>query len=679
MKSLNIKTIGSVIVFSLFSAFVSAETITATSNQVSLSDIHFNPFINCHNTSPCPLIENLRQLPVNQWNTLLGNEAELKAKFSSINQQAKNSNINYVVLLGNFLETDFQKHYQQYASDKTQEGYQSFIKKVMEYLRDEIKQVMTERDVYVALGDKDSYRDDSQTVQPKQFYSDMAGVWSDLIKDVHQHKLMNQQLSLQGYYALDLVKANNLRLIVLNSSLFLMSSTSAANDAAAHVQLDWFQTELDKAKKHHQSVVIVLHDAIESKQTQYASRWNPEYAQRFKRQLQASNSTIQSIITSNEIDEHQIKQSRLINSDDTNQKKQLSSSGQTGNINLMTYNIACLPSKFGIQINGSFLRPNLERVEAITQVINQWNLNKSDITPHLIAFQEAFDSKVRSALKEKLTRYYPYNSGDMGEKLFNAGSGLLLFSQYPIVSLDFHAYTNMMAGEEWLANKGFITAKVKVNEGHYITVILTHLEAGGAIFKEEQSKYGTTSFRRGEQMGYIYKEILETANKAPTDKTFVMGDFNTRLNSERQQKSISTGLSNNGYHEGEIKYLGQFHLFNYLENITPNNFFEVRILPKQKGEGKSVDPALLQQAISLNKFTGSDMLSSDLTVNKNKGTPITRQQSEYNIIDGIFSSHDGVSGHLQTEVLSLNDYSTYPYSMSDHWAIIGRYQFTSPN
>jgi endonuclease/exonuclease/phosphatase family metal-dependent hydrolase len=358
----------------------------------------------------------------------------------------------------------------------------------------------------------------------------------------------------------------------------------------------------------------------------------------------------------------------------------ISSSGNE--IHFMTYNIASLPSVFGTQINGSFLKPNAERVNEITNVINQLNQYQDINTPNVIAFQETFDLGIRELLKQKLKTFYPYNSGESGQKFLNAGSGLMLFSQYPILEINFHAYKNMMAGEETLANKGFITAKLKYNDKYFVTVIITHLEAGGAIFKNEQSKIATTSARRGMQMSEIYSDIVTTANKAPQGyenliylRTFVMGDFNTTLNSERQQKAISTGLSENGFKEGQIKYPGQNALFTVLENTIPKNFIEVRALPTCKGKGKNVDYDLLKQATQENQYTGSTYIQDQLKQIKDKDVRPTRQQTEYRIIDGIFVTHDGVPGDLQTQIISLNEFSHYPHPMSDHLTLIGGFTF----
>jgi hypothetical protein len=351
-------------------------------------------------------------------------------------------------------------------------------------------------------------------------------------------------------------------------------------------------------------------------------------------------------------------------------------------IRFMTYNIGSMPIIFGKQLNEDVLRPNSERTEEIANIIQQWNRYPDINTPQIIAFEEAFDLKVRARLKEKLSSIYPYNSGDYGQKPLNAGSGLLLFSQYPILDISFHHYKNMMIGEETLANKGYIAAKLKYDDSHFFTVILTHLEAGGAIFYKEQSKDATTSVRRGEQMGEIAAEIFAIASTPPRGKenlkyikTFVMGDFNTSLDDERRQKSISTGLSNNGFEEGQVKYPGQFWLFSLVENTVPQNFLEVRVLPKHKGEGKQVSHELMKQAIQENKFTGTTFVSEELTEHKKNSTHPNRQQTENKIIDGVFVTHAGMDGDLQTNIVSLNEYTHYTNVLSDHLAICGRFTF----
>lgn len=356
-------------------------------------------------------------------------------------------------------------------------------------------------------------------------------------------------------------------------------------------------------------------------------------------------------------------------------------------INFMTYNIACMPSQFGLQMNGDILRPNLERAQNIANQVNQLNQNPGQVVPmpNVIAFEEAFDGNVRNLLLQQLSARYPYNSGHLGEKVLNAGSGLLLLSQYPILAMEFHPYTNIMVGDELLANKGFIMAKLKYSDKYFITVVLTHLGSGDAVNKEAQSEEATTSFRRGEQMARIYALIQTKASTAPAGyenlqylKTFVLGDFNQPLNNEREQKSISTGMSGNGYKTGQVKYPGQYWLFSILKNTVPANFADVRDMSTTQGQRKAVDSSLLQQAIQAHKFTGSTISVEDLKVNKNQGTPIKRETSEYNVIDGMFTSLDGAAGDLQSQLVSFNEFTSYQYQLSDHYTLMGQFNFVVP-
>lgn len=396
----------------------------------------------------------------------------------------------------------------------------------------------------------------------------------------------------------------------------------------------------------------------------------------------------------------------------------------TDRVEAVFFNIACLTIIGDHQINEKFLRPNSERVEKIAEVLIRWNEaftalpiakfvngligNSASIVvsylfsqvgeipppPDIVGFAEGFHKENRRYLIDKLTPYYPFNSGEAGEKPLNAGSGLLVFigKKYDPhkTTVEFTPYTNQMFGEEWLANKGWITAKcvdARADLHCFDTFIITHLAASGAINKQEQSKKGgTASARRGEEMGRIYIDLQTKGDAPPISdttlthrKSFVLGDFNAPLQSERQRNSISTGFSNNGYKQGQTKYPGQFFLFTLLENddklATPTNFREVRVLPTQKGR-KLIDPDLWKQAVAENKYTGSTIPVSSLTANKETGKAITRQDTEFNVIDGAFISKQGVAGHCESELISFNELynkltgkSDYPYSLSDHHAL----------
>ena len=484
------------------------------------------------------------------------------------------------------------------------------------------------------------------------------------------------------YHISDFKDQPTLRLITIDATLFNSSNAKTVGMQ----ELNWLHTQLESIRTNKQGAVLQIQDNnvknIQGKLTLNNNAWDHTCLTRFKNEIANYNQEIQAVITPVQSQEHQ-----ALMAVSNNKLAPIVANSAANTINFMTFNIGSLPTIFGIQIaNADFLRPNVERVTEIAKVLNQWNQTgnqgASHIVPNIIAFEESFDPDVRSYLKAQLAHYYPYNSGDIGQKFLNAGSGLLFFSQYPILEMTFHPYTNLMVGEETLANKGFITAKLKVDDSHFITVIATHLEAGGAIWKDQQEKDGTTSVRRGVQMGEIYNELQTVASTPPRGyenliylKSFVMGDFNATLNNEREQKSISTGLSDNGFKSGDIKYPGQYWLFTALHNTVPTNFIEVRQLPTTKGAGKTVDPVLLQQAIQQNLFTGSTLPDDLLKPNRANATALTRQGTEYKMIDGIFESHDGVNGDITTYITSLNESSPYRYSMSDHLATLGRFSY----
>lgn len=357
---------------------------------------------------------------------------------------------------------------------------------------------------------------------------------------------------------------------------------------------------------------------------------------------------------------------------------------QNCDINIFKMNIACLPSlpDLHIQINGKFLRPNHERATKLVDAIIDWNIksanpeSKGSSAPDIICFEEAWEASTRDLLRKKLKDYYPYETGTAGEGALG-GSGLIIFSKYRIVETQFKRFYNEMIGEETIpgVHKGRLGVKLQLHppcENNFITCIDTHTEAGGAIEKEKQSALGgTTSSRRGEQMGKIYEDIKTWATKPPpgTDlvhlKTFLTGDFNAPLNSERQRASITTGMSNNGYESG-IKYPGQNLLFSLMEPIFPNNFQETRRIPDVKGQKKPIVPELVEKAKRENAYTGSTIPVEVLIQNKEAKKPITRQDAEHNVIDGIFITKEGVKASMEYEILTLGDEEKGGFAISDH-------------
>lgn len=367
-------------------------------------------------------------------------------------------------------------------------------------------------------------------------------------------------------------------------------------------------------------------------------------------------------------------------------------------INIMTFNIACLP--FGGAIN-TFLRLNRTRTNLIIERIIQWNQNPgSDAAPDILCFQEAMAPDTRSLLKQKLSANknapYPYHTDNLGVELLR-GSGLYIFSKFPILESMFIQYNNQKVGEETLAIKGFIGVKLKVSDNQFITVFTTHLEADGAILGDkQQNKTGkTNSYERGEEMGIIAKNFKTWGIYPPKNypsmqhcKTFVSGDFNTPLNDERRMCSISTGNAKNNFKKDMIKYTGQKDLFKHLELTVPSNFFDVRDLEHYKDHVKQVVPELLKKATSENKFIGTYIGDQVSKANKDTNKTIKPYDAECNVIDGMFCSHftesekinwnvSDIPGTFQSKIISMKlngQDGESDLSLSDHFPIVGTWQ-----
>jgi hypothetical protein len=401
------------------------------------------------------------------------------------------------------------------------------------------------------------------------------------------------------------------------------------------------------------------------------------------------------------------------------------------NLNLYTLNIACLSHPKWVpgakQINRKILRSNAVRaheiadrilqnpstehmeskeisliltpeLQARTTAILQKNAaekNALDQAPAILSFQEAFDENSRNILIARLKDKYPYVVHHVGSKFLNAGSGLMVFSQYPIVDAYFQAYTNTMLGEESLANKGFLGVKVKVNSEQYVTVYNSHTQSGGGIFKRLSNWWnGTTSARRGVEFGEISDHMQRWENTAPTAEpylahaaTFLTGDLNTSLHDKRRMLAESAGTSAcNGFNRGQIKYPGQNALFKRFYPTIASNFIDTRetVLTvadeaasemkqanssagKHQGKQENPDAIAIQQCANL--FTGTAPKDGALEATITTLSDIPNHSSKPKIIDAMLLAKS--DRHNQQSFFSRIESVG---NSSDHHAIRGSYQ-----
>lgn len=148
--------------------------------------------------------------------------------------------------------------------------------------------------------------------------------------------------------------------------------------------------------------------------------------------------------------------------------------GERKTVKVLTLNIGLMSVFFGTISIG--LKENKKRAFLIGQAIK----NMSDEQkPDVIAFQEAFDKRrIRSYLYPQIKKDYPYSYYDerVGAYLGGVGSGLVLFSKYPLRRKTIVDYS-CWAGVEALARKAIMGVELSV-DGCPFYLFSTHLQAG---------------------------------------------------------------------------------------------------------------------------------------------------------------------------------------------------------
>jgi len=283
---------------------------------LSVSDIHFDPFSVCVNTSPCPLIEELNHAAAKEWHSILtaiNVQTPIDKKntpyrllvstFSEFQRIADQKHPRFVLVLGDLLAHEYPEAFSHYSSDKTPAAYQAFVKKSMDFLALEFKQVFPKTDVYYVVGNHDTYHQPYSSTPQGLFFKDMAATWSTLIEDRKTQEQMQQSFPTGGYYAIDLPTSPHLSLIVLNSVLFSNKARGTGITQAAEKELDWLHDTLNTAYMQQKHVIIALHipvgvDVYASvrQAPQIVEWWHPTYSERFLTELRTYATNISAIL-----------------------------------------------------------------------------------------------------------------------------------------------------------------------------------------------------------------------------------------------------------------------------------------------------------------------------------------------------------------------------------------------
>jgi len=182
-------------------------------------------------------------------------------------------------------------------------------------------------------------------------------------------------------------------------------------------------------------------------------------------------------------------------------------------LSLLTFNAGLLDINFfGIPIfkPAAFIKQRLHNIPA--ELIK----TKADI----ISLQEVFLPKHQNYLVSMLHDQFPYHSFSK-TPLFNLGSGLMIFSKYPIKNWSFKKYSEPGTLDEAIfITRGFISTEIEINRDIKFALYNTHLTSGGALFKSNHPK--TIKIR-----SLQIKEILSFSEKSLPMDTFILGDFNS--------------------------------------------------------------------------------------------------------------------------------------------------------
>jgi sphingomyelin phosphodiesterase acid-like 3 len=289
---------------------------------LSLSDIHFDPFITCDKALPsCPLIDKLQQAPANTWQAILteadkspaqykqdSNYPLLVSTLQELQAVAATKKPEFVLILGDYLGHHYKDKYLKFSTDKSEAGYQIFVKKTMEFLTAEINIAFPTIDVYMAPGNNDSYIDDNVYEPNGAYFHDMSVIMSSVIKQPKLRDEMRNSFAHNGYYAVTVSAQPELRVIVLNSNLFSAFAKGNNIEAAADAQLEWLHKQLEQATQHQQKILLSMHipvgvdvfSSLRNTPFTVVEHWRPRYVQYFKDMLLQYSNRIMGVLAAHE-------------------------------------------------------------------------------------------------------------------------------------------------------------------------------------------------------------------------------------------------------------------------------------------------------------------------------------------------------------------------------------------
>lgn len=231
---------------------------------LSVSDIHFDPF-----TDPS-LVAKLEAAEVSEWEAILATSGvkTFSTYGSDLNEplfrsalgemKARIASPAFVLISGDFLAHDFQKTYQQYATDKSQAAYTAFVTKTVAYVAAAFAKAYPNVRVYPTLGNNDSDCGDYAVAPNGVFLENFRDVW----KPVVGSRSFDRRFPTGGYYHADVPSLHGVRIIALNTNFFSTKYTNPCGTPGGdpgQQQLVWFEDELRLARELGKRVWLLFH------------------------------------------------------------------------------------------------------------------------------------------------------------------------------------------------------------------------------------------------------------------------------------------------------------------------------------------------------------------------------------------------------------------------------------
>ncbi|WGL60552.1 metallophosphoesterase [Pigmentibacter sp. JX0631] len=246
-------------------------------NILAVSDIHYNPFSLCDTEkaenklsavdSKCnALMKELNSSKAEEWDNIFAKYLTTE-KISSLKTNtnhslyqkflvqletvAKSENIDFVVILGDFLTHGFHQKLNDYAKLTQQNEIESFIKKTFEYISLTVNaKLPKDVEAFPVIGNNDSYGANYKFDNPNtsSFYKDLSIIWGSNAKQLLKSKTF---VSEGGYYSINL-NDKKLSIVALNTNMLSKKAHADAGvdiDSSAKNQLNWLSDLLNTPKK----------------------------------------------------------------------------------------------------------------------------------------------------------------------------------------------------------------------------------------------------------------------------------------------------------------------------------------------------------------------------------------------------------------------------------------------